>query len=68
MELPTNFSPSTDETPFYCLLEDDNLIANLSIKTGRLLEPVASSIEVLLVIHVFLKTTRATIDYFALGI
>jgi hypothetical protein len=67
-ELPGGFSPPEDENLFFCLLEDDNLITSLSVKTGRLLEPVESSVEVLLLMQVSVKTTRATIDYFGLGI
>lgn len=67
-ELPKDFKPCDDEQPFYCLLEDDNLITNLSVTTDRLLEPVTDNLEVILIIHVITKTTRPTIDYFSLGI
>jgi hypothetical protein len=32
-------SPGADETPFYCLLEDDSLITGFQIRTERLLAP-----------------------------
>lgn len=32
--------PEDEETPFYVLLEDDNLITHLSVTSDRLLEPV----------------------------
>lgn len=67
-EMPNNFTPTADEKPFFCLLEDDNLISNLTVTTDRLLEPVQNNLEVILLINVLTKTTRPTIDYFALGI
>lgn len=67
-ELPKIFSPCDDEIPFYCLLEDDNLITSLSVKTGRLLEPVLNGLEVLLLIHVSLKITKGDFFFFPLGI
>jgi hypothetical protein len=36
-ELPKDDEPALDEDPFFCLLEDDALITELSIKTGMLL-------------------------------
>jgi hypothetical protein len=33
-------SPEPDETPFYCLLEDDALVTSLQVRTERLLRPV----------------------------
>ena len=67
-ELPTNAVPSDEEAPFFCLLEDDSLITHIAVTTDRLLLPVAHQLDVLLVLHVRLKVTRATISYFALGI
>lgn len=67
-EIPNNFAPTADEKPLFCLLEDDNLISNLAVTTDRLLEPVQTNLEVVLLIHVLTKTSRPTIDYFALGI
>jgi hypothetical protein len=43
-----------DEDPFFCLLEDDKLITNLSITTDRLITPLTASEhvnDVVLVIH-----------------
>ena len=31
-------TPSDDENPFYCLLEDDKLISHVSVETGMMLE------------------------------
>jgi hypothetical protein len=34
--------PAEGEDPFYCLMEDDKLVSNLSIKTDALLQPTAA--------------------------
>ena len=34
-----NVSPHADETPFYCLLEDDDQVSGLSVETDTLLDP-----------------------------
>jgi hypothetical protein len=60
--LPKGASPSADEHPLFCLLEDDNLVTSLNIKTDRLLEPNTASAEVVLLIHV---RTRPTIGTYA---
>jgi hypothetical protein len=46
----------TPETPFHCLLEDDNLITRLSVRTDHLLEPPMQPNEVVAILHV--KTCR----------
>ena len=33
------FQPATDESPFFCLLEDDRLITEVKVTTDRLLTP-----------------------------
>ena len=58
-ELPTDDAPNADETPFFCLLQDDALVTKLSVKADRLLD-VPSPGEVMLVIRVSIKGTRAT--------
>lgn len=50
--------PTEDETPFFCLLEDDNLITRVSVETDRLLEPCSSSSEVEMYVHVTTQATR----------
>ncbi len=50
--LPADETPQEDEDPFFCLLEDDNLVTKLSVETDRLLEQVGSSSEVILLIRV----------------
>lgn len=67
-ELPANDVPSANETPFCVLLEDDSLITHLAITTDRLLEPTAHQLDVMLIIHVRTKVTRATIDNLGLGV
>ena len=54
-ELPSNDPPEDNENPFYCLLENDNLITDISISTDRLLEPQASDSHVKLFIRVQIK-------------
>jgi hypothetical protein len=44
--------PGDNETPFFCLLEDDILISDLSISTDRLLEHCESNSHVKLFIRV----------------
>jgi len=56
-ELPNDDSPDDGEDPFFCLLEDDNLITSLAIDTDRLLEPVSMPSDVYLIVRV---TTKAT--------
>jgi hypothetical protein len=41
-ELPAGEKPASDEEPFCCLLEDDQLITEVKITTDRLLTPIAS--------------------------
>jgi hypothetical protein len=41
-EIPPGVGPEADEDPFCCLLQDDKLIADVSVTTDRLLRPVAS--------------------------
>jgi len=58
-ELPEDDSPSNDEKPFHCLLEDDALITALSIRADRLLVPNGNR-DVELILHVKTKVTRKT--------
>jgi hypothetical protein len=36
--------PSADEIPFFCLLQDDGLVAKVSVETDTLLEPIVGGI------------------------
>jgi hypothetical protein len=38
-ELPTGASPSSDEDPFFVLMEDDNQVTGLTVETDVLLDP-----------------------------
>jgi hypothetical protein len=49
------FLPENDENPFFCLLEDDSLITEVSVTTDRLLIPIAAgeqARDVFLILHV----------------
>ena len=54
-ELPSGATPTQEESPFFCLVEDDALITGLDIKTDRLLAPLEPTApdpsEVVLLIH-----------------
>jgi len=67
-EMPTGDTPKDNENPFCVLLHDDSLITHLSITTDRLLESGIDLQEVLLIIKVKIKVTRATIDNLSLGL
>lgn len=56
-ELPAAAKPTEDETPFFCLLEDDALVNSISVVSDRLLRPTDNSSTVLLIIHVVPKST-----------
>jgi hypothetical protein len=59
--MPEGASPSADQTPyFYCLLEDDNLVTSLSVRTEQMLEPVEDAAIVDLSIEVTTRVTRVT--------
>jgi hypothetical protein len=44
--LPPHVEPGANETPFFCLLEDDKLITSVAVRTDQLLESVADRSEV----------------------
>lgn len=54
-EIPKNELPRDNEDPFFCLLKDDILITELSVRADRLLEPCISNSHVKLVIRVQVK-------------
>jgi len=58
--IPKGDAPKSDEDPFFCVLEDDNLIVKLSVSTDRLLDPNAGLSDVLLLVRVTTKTIVAT--------
>ena len=57
-----NGEPEADETPFYCLLEDDKLITEITITSDRLLEPLESQ-ERIEDVHLILHVKTQPIDY-----
>jgi hypothetical protein len=66
-EIPEGDTPAVSENPFYCLLEDDNLITKVAVRTDRLLKPCNDSSFVDLLIAVRTKITRMCWDNMDLG-
>ena len=60
--LPSGATPEADETPFFCLLEDDSLIARVNVDADRLLEDATDSAEVVLLIRVTTRNLGDTWD------
>jgi hypothetical protein len=65
-EIPINEQPKPEETPFFCLLQDDKLITKVSVECDRLLNPINKS-DVLLIIYVKVKTLRLIWGNMGLG-
>jgi len=59
-ELPPGAAPESNENPFFCLLEDDNLISRLAVEADRLLEPGVPDSEVVLLINVQTERSAST--------
>lgn len=59
--LPQGAVPAAGESPFFCLLEDDNLITGLNVETDRLLDPSAGPNEVVILIHALTRLTVGTV-------
>jgi len=59
--LPPDVQPQEGEMPFFCLLEDDNLVTSLSVKTEQLLEPDVDESTVDLLIRVSIGRTKNTL-------
>jgi hypothetical protein len=61
-QIPDKDVPEEGETPFYCLLQDDGLITNVSVDTQRLLVPVPddnkSMLHVVMLVRVKTQVTR----------
>lgn len=66
-DIPPGETPDSHEDPFFCLLEDDNLITRISVSTDRLLEPCIDQSEVVLLIYVKTKHVEVFIDTVGLG-
>lgn len=60
--LPAGEEPAPDQHPFFCLLEDDNLVTHVSVRTEHLLEPMEDKREVDLTIDVSARPTRLTVS------
>ena len=60
-EIPIGDAPKDGETPFYCLLEDDNLISGITVVGDRLLRAVPDRSHVFLVIRVTLESTDSSL-------
>lgn len=64
LELKGNENPAEGEDPFYCLLEDDDLISGLAVQTDMLLAPLENGStdegDVKLVISVEIKPEHVT--------
>ncbi len=57
-EIPANDVPLQDENPFFCLLQDDALITDISVKTDVLLEPNINQSEA----HLFIRVRTTTVE------
>ena len=66
-EIPSNISSEDLDTPFFCLLEDDNLITKVNVSTDRLLRENAGQNDVLIVLHVLTKAVTAIWGNIGLG-
>ena len=58
--LPKNVQPESDEMPFFCLLEDDNLVTSLAVRTIQLLEEKVDESTVELLVGVRIGRTKNT--------
>lgn len=61
-QLPADAAPAADQAPFFCLLEDDNLVTAVSIRTEQLLEPAIDASTVDLTVDVETRVTRPTMS------
>jgi hypothetical protein len=66
-EIPKGDIPGGNENPFFCLLEDDNLITKVAVTTDRLLQLCDDSSFVNLLITVRTKATQLYFDNIDLG-
>lgn len=59
-EIPPEWTPSVDEQPLFCLLQDDRLISRVNVDTDRLLAPNPQPSHVKLIIRTLVKGFTAT--------
>jgi len=65
-EIPNGERPQPDETPFFCLMEDDALITSINVTCDRLLRSSDDPSHVILFIHVKVKGTKQTLGNMAI--
>lgn len=63
-QVPNDDVPDANEMPFYCLLEDDNLVTGFSVDVDRLLDS-ADEKEVFALIQVDVTATRTSLENLA---
>jgi len=66
-EIPNGDISGENENPFFCLLEDDNLITKVAVTTDRLLKPCEDPSFVNLLITVRTKLTKMSWNNMDLG-
>ena len=69
-QLGKHTTPLADEDPFFCLLEDDSLVTQVSVETDVLLEPVGAAPtpnDARLVITVSLGPMRVSLENMSFG-
>jgi len=66
-EMPAGISAKDMDKPFFCLLEDDNLITKVNVSTDRLLRQDAGQNDVVIVMHITTKAVRAVWGNMGLG-
>ena len=57
--------PESNENPFFCLLEDDNLVVSVAVQTQQLLEPIDGEAVLDTIIFVRTRVTRPTLGNMA---
>lgn len=62
-QIPRGAVPGEGQNPFFCLLEDDNLITAISVSTEQLLEPDVDSSTVELTVRVSTSVTHGAREY-----
>jgi hypothetical protein len=65
--LPPGTAPAEGENPFFCLLEDDNLITALAVKSDRLLEPDLDARQAEVLINVRVRALQVFFGTVGLG-
>lgn len=66
-EIPSKILSEDLDKPFFCLLEDDNLITKVNVSTDRLLRENAGQNDVVIVIHITTRAVRAIWGNMGLG-